>query len=103
MFKKTNLKWQFKDDSWAYLGKIVFINVVKNKLFFATKICICLSKSIFQACPCCKTNRKINIFTLFTFCHRRMGRGGHLPSQNFYGRAKSNAKFGQNFKISEKL
>jgi hypothetical protein len=38
MLKKTNLKWQFnKDDSWAYLGKIVFINVVKKFVFVCQK------------------------------------------------------------------
>jgi hypothetical protein len=31
---KKYLKWQFKDDSFAYFVKIVFINVVMNKLFF---------------------------------------------------------------------
>ena len=44
--------------------------------------------------------------TVEGFCHRRMGRGaggGHVPPQNVYGRAKSNAKFGQNLKISEKF
>jgi hypothetical protein len=39
--------------------------------------------------------------------HRRMGRGGgHGGARappNFYGRAKINAKFGQNIKISEKF
>ena len=36
--------------------------------------------------------------------HRRMDRGGGARApKNFYGRAKSNAKFGQNFKISEKF
>jgi hypothetical protein len=34
---KCSLKWQFKDDSWDYSGKIVFINVVKNKLFFGNE------------------------------------------------------------------
>ena len=37
--------------------------------------------------------------------HRRMGRGGggHVPPKIFYGRAKSNAKFGQNFKNFGKI
>jgi hypothetical protein len=33
---------------------------------------------------------------------RGQGGGARAP-QNFYGRAKSNAKFGQNLKISEKF
>ena len=31
------------------------------------------------------------------------GGHGHVPPQNFYGRAKITAKFGQNIKISEKF
>jgi hypothetical protein len=31
------------------------------------------------------------------------GGGGHVPPQNVHGRAKMNAKFGQNIKISEKF
>jgi hypothetical protein len=31
------------------------------------------------------------------------GGGARAPPPNFYGRAKSNAKFGQNLKISEKF
>jgi hypothetical protein len=49
-------------------------------------------------------NTRINTHKVM---HRRMGRGGarggHVLPQNFYGRAKINAKFGQNIKISGKF
>jgi hypothetical protein len=44
------------------------------------------------------------VLILHCIKHKRMGGGGHVPPPpNFYGRAKINAKFGQNIKISEKF
>jgi hypothetical protein len=46
------------------------------------------------------------VLILHCIKHKRMGGGGGLGAHatpNFYGRAKINAKFGQNIKISEKF
>jgi hypothetical protein len=64
-FKNNTLNGSLKTIPRLISVKLVFINVVLNEqiVFRQLKICIFLSKSIFQACPCCKTIRKINNFT----------------------------------------
>ena len=73
----------------------LYINIILN---------VCAKKaSVWQGYNYLKNTRRTSTGTNFVAQAYGPGGGGARATQNFYGRAKINAKFGQNIKVSGKF